>query len=208
MRTAQLRFAIIAVLAAFGCGGGGAAPQDATTAGDGEDTLDGGAGSGGGGAGGGGTGGAGGGAGAGGTGPGGRGGGAGGMGGASGDAGRGGSNAGGASGSNGGTTGSAGTGGSGGQPAVCRDLELEYASRLPRFLVCSGQNQCGNRASTAPGCPCQMPVQEPGPLELEMLFNVESEWFAAGCTTPTTCVMPCSLNPRAACQNGRCVIAN
>jgi hypothetical protein len=83
---------------------------------------------------------------------------------------------------------------------------MEYASRLPRFLVCSGSQQCGNRASTAPGCPCQIPVQEPAPLELESLFNIEFEWFAAGCTMPTTCVMPCSTNVlRAACQNGRCV---
>jgi len=126
------------------------------------------------------------------------------SGGAGGSAGRGGNTGGGG---RGGTTGAAGTGGGGGQPAVCRELEMEYASRLPRFLVCSGANQCGNRAASAPGCPCLIPVQEPAPLELEMLFNVETEWFDAGCTMPTVCVMPCSLNPRAACQNGRCVIA-
>jgi hypothetical protein len=81
---------------------------------------------------------------------------------------------------------------------------MRYAAMLPRFLVCSGQNQCGNRTSATPGCLCQIPVQEPEPLALETLWNVEHEWFDAGCTMPS-CATPCSTNMRAACQNGRCV---
>lgn len=143
--------------------------------------------------------------------------GAGGGAGASGSSGRGGSGAGGTGGAGGrggsggssggrGGSGTAGTGGAGGQPAVCREIELEYASRLPRFLNCSSQNQCGNRAAMTPGCPCQIPVQEPAPLELEMLFNLEFAWFDAGCTMPAApCPATCSTNRGMACQSGRCV---
>ncbi len=95
-------------------------------------------------------------------------------------------------------------GGSGGKSQVCLTLEAEYARELPRFLVCSGQQTCGNRTSTAPGCTCEIHVQEPAPLELETLINIAHEWFVDRCTNPV-CTMPCPPANRGACQNGRCV---
>ena len=70
-------------------------------------------------------------------------------------------------------SGGSGQGGAGGKSQACRDIEAEYARALPRFLTCSGSQRCGNRASSAPGCVCQIAVQEQAPLELEMLMNVE-----------------------------------
>ena len=111
----------------------------------------------------------------------------------------------------GGTSGTAGTGGSGqggagGKSQTCLDIEAEYARMLPRFLMCSGSQRCDNRASSAPGCVCQLAVQEQSPLELETLLNVELRWHDERCTNPI-CNMPCPPVPAPsanACQNGRC----
>jgi hypothetical protein len=117
-------------------------------------------------------------------------------------AGRGGAS--GASGRGGGAgSGTGGAAGAGGKSQTCLDLEADYARELPRFLVCSGSDRCGNRTSSAPGCICQIYVQEPAPLELETLMNIELEWFNAGCTMPV-CTTPCPAANRGACQNGRC----
>jgi hypothetical protein len=91
---------------------------------------------------------------------------------------------------------------------MCLDLEAQWASALPRFLMCSAGQTCANRVSAVPGCVCQIAVEEHAPLELETLLNVEIAWFDAGCATwgPTAgCNMPCAPANRGACQNGRCV---
>ena len=93
---------------------------------------------------------------------------------------------------------------SGGQSQVCLDIAAEYARELPRFLACSGQQTCGNRVNTAPGCICEIHVQEPAPLALETLMNVAQKWFDEHCTNPV-CTTPCPAANRGACQNGRCV---
>jgi len=106
-----------------------------------------------------------------------------------------------------GTSGSAGrggAGGSGGKSQVCLDIEAEYARELPRFLVRSGQQTCGNRVASAPGCLCEVHVQEPAPLALETLMNLGYRWSDEHCTNPV-CTTPCAPATRGACQNGRCV---